>query len=487
MAQKHIEAERAPTLLHLPQAGGEALHCEQVLRVVSGKRASYLGRWGDRQVFIKLFFDTHGALRHWERERRGIEALAACGLPTPALLYAGPVPQPKGYVLVTEALLSAETLAEAWRRAATHARRIALLERMGATLAAQHEAGLLQRDPHLGNFLLSGERLYSIDASKLGVGAQSLPSGRALANLALLLAQLEPRHDADAVAAFRAYARARDWAADEAVLLQLRALIDGARHRRKQRFLRKIFRECTAYACRHTPTGLYVYDKRYATPGFTRLYQDPESAFAGEGTRFLKRGNTATVVATRVDGVDVVIKRYNVKGLWHGIRHTLKRTRASVSWRNAQLLRFYGIPTPQPIAFVEGRVGPLRRTSYFVSEYVEGVEGRQFFGSDGTAPAAKEAVAEHMVAALATLARYRVRQGDLKATNVIICGETPYWVDLDAMRQYKVASLFQRAFERDLMRLRRNWEDRPELWRIFEQALERARAEGNLPAVALVR
>ncbi len=475
-----MPTESEPLTLRLPDGRGQ-LTCLEAVREVRGKRCVYRCRWHDTDVYAKVFIGRLHARRRWQREKRGIEALAAHGLATPPLLYAGLLAEPRAYALITEALSPVETLAEAWQRPGVCANHSSLLERMGETLAAQHEAGVLQRDPHLGNFLLSCGRLYSIDASKLLVYGHPIPMRKALANLALLLAQLEPRHDIDAQNALRAYVRARGWARGEGDLPRLLTLIDHARVWRKRAFLRKVFRECTAYACSRTRAQRLVYDKHYVTAGFMRLYEDPECAFVVEGARFLKRGNTATVVVRRIDKVDVVIKRYNVKGLWHSMRHMFKRTRASISWGNAHLLRFYGISTPQPIAFVERRVGLLRRTSYYMSEYVEGIDGREFFGSDDIPNSAKEAMAERVVAALVTLARYRVRHGDLKATNIIIRDVTPYWVDLDAMREYKTTLLFRPALERDIVRLLRNWEDRPDIRQLFQQAFQRVRTDRDTP------
>jgi tRNA A-37 threonylcarbamoyl transferase component Bud32 len=469
--------ERGVLTLHLPDRAGAAaeVSCGPALRVVTRKRSSHLARWNGRDVFVKLFFDKWRARVHWRREKFGIGALTDRSLLTPALLYDGWLPAQRAYVLITEALTDAQTLAEKWAQAPDTGVRFELLRMVATTLAHQHEAGVVQSDLHPGNFLIVDPQVYSIDTSTIHVRKRALARRASLANLGLLFAQFVRNFDRYTNDVLMAYALCRRWQLRDSDLQSLQAHIDAARAKRKRHFMKKIFRECTAYACKRTYTWRLVYDKRYATPGFQRLYQDPEVAFVGRGVRFLKRGNTATLVATRIDGVDVVIKRYNIKSIWHGIRRVLKRTRASVSWANAHMLRLYDIPTPQPVAFVERRIGPLRRTSYFISEYAEGVDGREFFGGDGVSLPAKEAMAKRIVAALATLARYRVRQGDLKATNIIIYGETPYWVDLDAMREYKTALFFRRAFERDMMRLYRNWEDRPDVWQFFERALERTR------------
>jgi tRNA A-37 threonylcarbamoyl transferase component Bud32 len=482
-------AERGVFTLHLPDRTGAAaeVSCESALRVVSGKRSSHLARWNERDVFVKLFFHKRRARLHWQREKSGIETLVGRSLQTPALLYAGWIPAQRSYVLITEALTGSRTLADAWAREPDAGGRLELLSTVVTALAQQHQAGVVQTDLHPGNFLLVDRQVYSIDASTIKAHKRALPRDASLANLGLLLAQFEPSFDHHANKLLMTYASSRRWQTSDDDAWSLRAHIDEARVKRKQQVMKKIFRECSAFARRADRKIILVYDKHYASEGFQDLYRNPDSVFAEGHGRYLKRGNTSTVVRTTVDGTEVVVKRYNIKGPWHGIRRILRRTRASISWKNANLMGFYGIATPRPIAFVEKRTGPAKRTSYFISEYIQGINGREFFG-DATIPDSdKEAMAERIVAALMTLERYRMRHGDLKATNIIIRDATPYWVDLDGMREYKTTLLFRPAFERDIVRLHRNWEDRSDIRQLFQQALQRACTKRSARPPVLMR
>lgn len=460
----------------LPDRSGTAahVHCERTLRVVGDKRASYIARWNGETVFLKLFTDPRHGRRHWQRERTGIEALAARGVLSPRLLHAGFLPRPEGYVLITEALTGGRTLAEEWARRGTTAGALALLQSACEVLATQHQAGVVQADLHLGNFMQVGDRVYTIDPSRLRLYQTPVTRTRALRNLGLLLAQVEPRYDRYASQLLDAYAVARNWSATTDDLIRLRASIDQSRGRRKVRLLRKIFRECTAYARRETAAGFTVYDKRFASPSFERLYADPGEVFHDGATRYLKRGNTSTVVVTTVDGVEVVIKRYNIKGAWHGLKRALRRTRASISWEHAQLLRFYGIRTPRPIAFIEHRTGPARRVSFYLSEYVPGPNCREYVANAAASGAPAARLAEKIGELLATLARYRIRHGDMKATNIIIRDGEPYITDLDAMREYQLQRLFGRAHRSDIQRFLQNWPPGSKERGLFAQHIEAA-------------
>ena len=122
-------AERSALTLHLPDRVGVAaeVKCKVALRVVTGKRSSHLARWNGRNVFVKLFFDKRRARIHWQREKAGIEALVNRSLLTPTLLYAGWLPAERAYVLITEALIGAETLHDCWTQARNAAGKLELL------------------------------------------------------------------------------------------------------------------------------------------------------------------------------------------------------------------------------------------------------------------------------------------------------------------------------------------------------------------------
>ncbi|MFQ5759727.1 MAG: lipopolysaccharide kinase InaA family protein [Acidiferrobacterales bacterium] len=450
---------------------GSEIKCLQPVRVVPNKRASYLARWNEKEVFVKLFFDPRHGHRHWCREKESIKALAARGLLSPTLLHAGAVRDPKGYVLIVEALLDAETFADRWRSVIREEERQRLARMLVETLAAQHEAGILQRDLHLGNFLIAGSNIYSIDASKMRVSGRAVPKRAALRNLGLLLAQFDPRHDQYASAVLANYTAHRRWPVSDDDAPFLRTCVNSAREKRKRKFLAKIFRECTAFAVKKAGNVVRVYDMHYSSSGFHKFYSDPDGFFSGDDIQYLKQGNTSTVVRISVDGTDIVIKRYNIKGAWHGIKRALQSTRASISWRNAHLLQFYGVPTPRPVAYIEKRFGPIRRRSYFVCEYVKGTNYREYFADYAVSAKCRERIAQQIAEMLAILARYRIKHGDMKATNLIIANSRTYLTDLDAMREYRTALCFHSAHNRDIKRFLENWTNQQEIRNLFKEKI----------------
>ena len=200
---------------------------------------------------------------------------------------------------------------------------------------------------------------------------------------------------------------------------------------------------------------------------------DPDASISS--SRLLKDGRSSTIGFIKVGNKGLMAKRYNIKDFAHSLRRCFRPTRASVSWVNAHRLRLIGIPTPMPIAFVEKRWGPFRSTSYFISEYIEGINAHEFFRSGQYQAPDLSASIEHFISLFQSLADARVSHGDMKATNFILAENKIFVTDLDSMREHRFEWLFRRAFERDIKRFMKNWEDLPEVAKDFQKRLSQLR------------
>lgn len=450
--------------IDVPVAGA-TLHCTQLLRHLPGKRIVCGGTFGGRDVVAKIYVDPHRAHAHAQREARGVRAMMESGIVTPALLHDHA--DRDFQVLIFERIFNASSVLDLWYRSDRRTRE-RLLEQMVHAVAALHRAGLSQADLHLGNFLYTCEHLYAIDGDGIRITG-SLGRERALDNLALLIAQLQPDNDVLFPGAYRHYAAARGWSTDDA---NAEAFAMRAKARRaachRDHLAKKIFRECTAFSARADWRQFMVVDRRYDSPELRAALADIDRTMS-DG-QFLKQGRTSTVSKVHVGGVGLVIKRYNIKGFWHGVRRAVQPTRAAISWRNAQRLMLYGLPTPLPIALVERRFGPLRRVSYFVTAFHDGESAAAYFARVGVEHAVP--MAQRVVALLRQLRRLKLGHGDLKATNLLICGSEVLLTDLDALVQHRDGAAAERAHAKDLQRFMRNWEGQPALRALFARLLD---------------
>ncbi|MDY6972153.1 MAG: lipopolysaccharide kinase InaA family protein [Thermodesulfobacteriota bacterium] len=442
------------------------------MRVLPGKRLVCLGEWNAHQVVAKFFLDASCAKRHSAREENGAKALKQANIKAPDLLFKGLLEPDNTPVLGFRQIFPVLDFAEVWLQSDSIAERGEYLCRVAAAIADQHEAGLKQNDPHPGNFLLAGEDIYTIDSDKIESrqSGKPLSQTKSLRNLGLFLAQFHPQFERLIPNALQAYAEKRLWSVDHGLCLRLLKEVRCQRNRRKTKYLKKIYRESSPFVCRKSWSRFMVCDRKFYEEGMIDFLINPDLVI--EESRLLKRGNTSTVALACIDGKYLVIKRYNIKSAWHAIRRCFRPSRAWISWRNSHRLVFLGIRTAKPIAFVEKRWGPFRSKAYFVTEYVDGLDLRSLFHSDGQQKTDKETLARQFKELFQLLANASISHGDCKTTNFIAARDGLSILDLDAMREHRLKWRAYSALRGDLERLMQNWEDLPEVENTLRKELK---------------
>jgi prepilin-type processing-associated H-X9-DG protein len=378
--------------------------------------------------------------------------LRDAGLPTPEIVDAGRL-DGGGHYLLTGFIENSRTLADRWPVAPPpdDARTAAVLLPAFRLFGQLHAAGLIQIDPHPGNFLERTGKLFLIDGD--GVrrmeGADREWARQAGDNLALLFAQLPPAWDDDLDGLLAAYAAGSARRVPDRQSLPRR--IGEARTKRLAHFLDKTLRDCSEFAVQHTARR-FCSVVRAERETLAPLLDAPDAAIA-EGT-LMKDGNTCTVARVDVGERSFAVKRYNLKSLSHALSRCWRPSRAYHAWLAGHRLAFFGIPTPAPLALIEERAGPLRRRAFLVTEFCPG-ENLLQRPSPEREPDADEAAA--IVALFDRLFRQRITHGDMKATNFLWCDGHLAILDLDAMTRNKSKTAFARGWRRDRARFLRNW------------------------------
>ncbi len=466
----------SPTTLPLTIYPGRAsaensLVCHRILRNLPGKRLVCAGVWREQSVLVKLFLDSRNAQRHWLREKSGVELLRQAEISTPALLFSGQLD--KGTpALVFELLDDAETVLDLWQKLTSIDEKKTLLNQLLEVIAGLHNSGLIQKDLHLENFLLSHQRIYAIDGDAVSTTGQggAVDFAETVGNLALFFAQLFPRDDIFLDAAVRHYAQKRDM--DGAQLAaELKVALPKMRRKRRIKYVKKCYRTCSEFVRSHSKGQVSVSrrDARGETLG--QLLNDPDN-FMRKG-EILKAGHTCTVVRVRTDACDWVIKRYNIKSPLHYLSRCFRPTRAWTSWGNAHHLKISGIQTPEAIAVIEKRFGPLRSTGYYVCNFQDGPLASNFFATGRLDSPVIEKAAMNFVGLFELLKKLGINHGDCKATNFLVVAATPCVLDLDAMRESANRKCFNRRYKIDRERFLSNWQSIPELKNWFDLHLPR--------------
>lgn len=433
------------------ERGPFVLHCEQVLRLLPARRLVAKVAWQNSPAVLKLFFDD-AAERYFARELAGLAKLSQAGIATPDILARLNLLGGACGLLLSY-LPAAETV---------HWQDTAGIEAAARLLADLHGQGVWQDDLHLDNFLKSGNEVFAIDGD--GVRSARAPLGEkpGFDNLGMLLAQRPPAAD-DAIERIgRVYCERRGWSLSDERLSRLAVAVATRRRQRVRRYLVKVQRDCTEFAVTRTFRQYRVCVRERMTPELLSILEAPELSMSA-GAR-MKTGNSATVVRVTISPREsVVLKRYNVKNVLHGLRRAFKpRARFRRAWINGQRLRFLGIPTAHPLALLEKRAGPWRGVAYLVAEDLGNLDLLTEVGRDGLSDRRCAQVTEIFV----NLQRAGLTHSDTKASNFIVSDDRVFLIDLDAM----VEGTKRR--KKDLARFLQNWEAK-ERGR-FEEAFRQA-------------
>lgn len=448
---------------------GQYLACERIVRRVPGKRIVCQGLWQAQPVFAKIFLGNSAA-RHAHRDRQGSQMLADRGIPTPALLYAAILPNGADQVLLYEAIAPCSNAEDhLLALSGDDAARLALMLGLSRLVAQHHQAGLLQTDLYLKNFLVQGERLYTLD----GDGIRRLQGWRvrrkALSNLARLISKQDAGDDGWIPELYHAYCEQRGWVETAAQLAKMTLEVANIRRTVAREYAdRKVLRECSDVQVQRDHAHFLAVARGWAER-LGNVLDAPDSLLAEPQNRRLKSGNTCTVSLAEVSGQKVVVKRYNIKNFRHGLNRAWRPSRAASAWSNAFRMNICGITTAAPVALLERRWGMFRREAYFLAEYVDAPDISAWMAT--AVSEQKQQVAMNTARLLHKMQRLQLAHGDLKATNIKIVDGQPVLIDLDSLRDYRCAWMFGKRHARDLRRLLRNWQHDVATLRLMEQSL----------------
>ena len=339
-------------------------------------------------------------------------------------------------------------------------------------IATQHVLGVVQHDLHLNNFLMTKKKIYTLDGAQVELFPPLLSKKKSMGHLALFLSQLGVGVEECQENLFHHYANARGWLLKKQDYFDIFYLIkkwDGLRWRRYEK---KIFRDCTHFSRSKNWYANGMLSRRHALPELTAFAADPESIFNDTKAEVLKAGRSTTVRKIVLDKKTYVIKRYNLKNMWHRLRRCLRPTRAATCWRLAHKLNLFGVPTAAPVAFIEKNILGFRGKSYSVTEYISSEHVGDYLRRHQADAEKSDAMIQRVAALLKNLAKLEITHGDLKMTNILIdAHDYPVLIDLDGASEHATLSSLKNAWRKDIQRFLRNFDTLPEVRRKFEIAL----------------
>lgn len=436
------------------------LNVQQVVRIVQGKRTVCSGIWKNQAVFAKLFIGR-SASKYAKRDADGVKALLAANILTPKLLTQTTSQDGKANVLVFEALLPSENCEVLWQKS-TPVERLSLAKKLCQTLAAHHKANVLQTDLYFKNFLYFQEIIVTIDGDGIRTFTK-LTQKQALENLAALFSKMDVLDvevwGESLLENYRAVNQAHVFSLDT-----LKKLSAVYRIKAANKYAKKVLRNCTDVDVKKIGGSFIALARPYAETLQTISINTLDDTM--QQAKLLKNGTTCTVALADFSGKQCVIKRYNVKHAGHFLWRMFRTTRAENSWINAHRLTLLGLPTALPVALLEAYFGFLKGKAYFLTEFVDAPDIKQFF-KQSTDKAAQAEVVKNTAQLFYRLFLLKISHGDTKANNIKIADLQPVLIDLDSMRQHSYDYFAEKAHVRDLKRFMQNWKDDVSLYNAF--------------------
>ena len=211
MQKPDLHTITAPCILaiNLNLSDGSSLTIDEVVRVIPSKRLVCKGIRHQKSVYAKIFIGDKN-LAYAKRDETGVKALQLANIETPSLLCSAGIVGNKGHALVFEAIEKAQNAEGVWVKL-NQKQRLSLAKSLVLEIAKHHHAGLLQTDLYFKNFLVSDEKIYTLDGDGIRQYTH-LSERQALQNLSVLLSKFDVL-DIEIWLAdlLKTYAEARDW------------------------------------------------------------------------------------------------------------------------------------------------------------------------------------------------------------------------------------------------------------------------------------
>lgn len=340
------------TSLKTPDQRTAMLHCHGLLRTIPGRRTVFDATQDGRPVIVKRFEDAWGGYR-CRREMRGLERLRQRGLPAPRALLRGTDPDGH-HALVLEKIAGAVNALTAVQSADSEALLRPTLLAVVRYVARLHEAGVLQHDLHLGNFLLAESAVFAIDPARMRFESRPIGESASHRQLGILWASLPQASLPWQADLLIAYCELRGWPQGTERLAEVRRFAASHRRKRLPHDLAKTLRNSRLFAVLRTPDCLVVYGKETLTADAARHLAEQ-----------VKTSHTSGTAEHPVAGTG---ERYSVTSYppTRGLR-VLIASPARRAWLAAWRARYTGGTADCPAALIEQREGVFTRRSWLVT------------------------------------------------------------------------------------------------------------------------
>jgi (heptosyl)LPS beta-1,4-glucosyltransferase len=212
-----------------------------------------------------------------------------------------------------------------------------------------------------------------------------------------------------------------------------------------------------------------------------QLWYEPEQMLAQGQT--LQHKPRCTVVRLEHSTGSYLLKQHSWGGPIRTLKKSLRRAPAVQCWLDGRFLAAAGVPTPQPRACLQRRLGPIGAASYLLTDFILGATLYRHLRFRPPSADALQRLAEQVAAIWQQLDDLQVTHNDLKTENFQIDAAGKLWlIDLEKMRRHKRREELRKRQEIDLRRFfhSRNWRRHPADAEVFRQRILQTPAAARL-------
>ena len=423
----HVRTGKAASFaFDVPSIG--TITCTQVFRVIPGRRIVCVGKLGRNRVLVKLYFHPRRAKIHWRRSDTGCQVFVDRSLTAPKILFSGYLPQHELYAMVFEYIENAVRFDTALANTPNEGQRQQLFDQVMACLARHHEQGIIQNDLHMGNLLLQGNAIYSVDGDQVHSYLHPVGKRPSLANLAVFLSYCSPIHDAVIARHYRAYCSVRGWHVASRDTRKLIGIVKRVRKRHLASYMKKVFRSRDPFIVRKTHDYFSVRDRKAWDDEFTAVCNNPR-AFVSECNGLHPDNDHSCQLS--INGQPITLYSACVS------ENRLLRRHGIISrrWQNALRLNLLGIHTPRPIALIEKRESSGIWYAFLIVRSCEGILAQDFFASNSVPHYDKDVAAKRIAKAFLAMKQTGISVRSVRSTNVLISNLEPIFLDVTQLNQ----------------------------------------------------
>ncbi len=167
------------------------------------------------------------------------------------------------------------------------------------------------------------------------------------------------------------------------------------------------------------------------------IFDDPDSYLHPDRAEILQSNFKSTIGIISTSNGKIVIKRHNFKSRWQQFKRLFRKTKSRNSWNYSRILKTNNIHVPNPIACLEKCYGPFTGMSYFLYEYVEGIQGEEYFRKIAASPVRIRSAMAEILHIIDRITNLKLIHGDIRLANFLFSDGKIHLIDFDDMRPRK--------------------------------------------------